>query len=63
MLSSFQIAKALISIMSDMYHSLSPVFLHICRHQPTTATYVPHNKEWLKEKIFGMLKKQAGGRH
>lgn len=30
--------------------------------QPTTNTYVPHNKEWLKEKIYGMLKKQANKR-
>ncbi|KAL5463340.1 hypothetical protein EMCRGX_G032232 [Ephydatia muelleri] len=27
--------------------------------QPSTGTYHPHNKEWIKEKIYGMLKKQA----
>ncbi len=35
--------------------------VHTCRHVPASGTYSPHNKEWLKEKIFGMLKKQAGG--
>ncbi|XP_025105019.1 enhancer of rudimentary homolog [Pomacea canaliculata] len=28
--------------------------------QKSTGTYVPHNKEWLKEKIYHMLRKQAG---
>lgn len=32
----------------------------LCRHQSTSNMYSPHNKEWLKEKIYGMLKKQAG---
>ncbi|CAI8043311.1 Enhancer of rudimentary homolog [Geodia barretti] len=32
-------------------------------HQPSAASYIPHNKEWLKEKIYGMLKIQAGSRN
>ncbi|CAI9730372.1 enhancer of rudimentary homolog [Octopus vulgaris] len=28
--------------------------------QKSTGTYVPHNKEWMKEKIYIMLRKQAG---
>ena len=32
------------------------------RQQPSTNTYVPHNKDWLKEKICAMLKKQANKR-
>jgi len=31
-------------------------------HQSSTNTYVPHNKEWLKEKIYGMLKRQANSK-
>ncbi|PAA70220.1 hypothetical protein BOX15_Mlig020084g1, partial [Macrostomum lignano] len=26
----------------------------------TTGTYVPHNKDWIKEKIYVLLRKQAG---
>ena len=29
-------------------------------YQKTTATYAPHNKEWLKEKIYDLLRQQAG---
>ncbi|BFZ12405.1 hypothetical protein BsWGS_15444 [Bradybaena similaris] len=28
--------------------------------QKTYGTYTPHNKDWLKEKIYHMLRKQAG---
>lgn len=37
-------------------------FVLFFRQQTSTNTYVPHNKEWLKEKIYGMLKKQANKR-
>ena len=30
------------------------------RLQNSTNSYIPHNKEWIKEKIYEMLKKQAG---
>jgi len=26
----------------------------------TTSTYVPHNKDWIKEKIYELLRRQAG---
>ncbi|XP_064603061.1 enhancer of rudimentary homolog [Liolophura sinensis] len=29
-------------------------------YQKSLGTYVPHNKDWLKEKIYIMLRKQAG---
>ena len=35
-------------------------FLYSCRLQNSTNSYIPHNKEWIKEKIYDMLKKQAG---
>eukprot|EP00800_Vazella_pourtalesii_P022392 TRINITY_DN879_c0_g1_i1.p1 TRINITY_DN879_c0_g1~~TRINITY_DN879_c0_g1_i1.p1 ORF type:complete len:104 (+),score=17.30 TRINITY_DN879_c0_g1_i1:69-380(+) len=28
--------------------------------QKPTGTYVPHNKDWIKEKIYVMLRQQAG---
>lgn len=30
------------------------------RYQKISSTYLPHNKDWLKEKIYIMLRKQAG---
>lgn len=27
----------------------------------TTSSYIPHNKEWIKERIYVLLRKQAGG--
>jgi len=29
-------------------------------YQKSTGTYVPHNKDWIKEKIYVLLRKQAG---
>jgi hypothetical protein len=29
---------------------------------PSTNTYAPHNKDWVKKKAFAHLKKQAGRR-
>jgi hypothetical protein len=49
---------------SQLFKFIDDLFDLSCLvHQPTTASYIPHNKEWLKEKIYGMLKKQAGSRH
>jgi len=28
--------------------------------QKSSATYVPHNKDWIKERIYILLRKQAG---
>ncbi|CAJ0935866.1 unnamed protein product, partial [Mesorhabditis belari] len=32
----------------------------ILQLNPATKSYVPHNREWMKEKIFSMLRSQAG---
>ena len=29
-------------------------------YQPTTHMYAPYNKDWIKEKIYILLRKQAG---
>ncbi|XP_046550935.1 enhancer of rudimentary homolog isoform X1 [Haliotis rubra] len=29
-------------------------------YQKSIGTYIPHNKDWMKEKIYNMLRKQAG---
>ncbi|XP_064403440.1 enhancer of rudimentary homolog [Halichondria panicea] len=47
---------------SELFKFVDNLFDLSCLvHQSSTNTYAPHNKEWLKEKIYGMLKKQAGG--
>ncbi|CAD5114431.1 DgyrCDS3563 [Dimorphilus gyrociliatus] len=30
-------------------------------YQKSSSTYVPHNKDWIKEKIYVLLRRQAGG--
>ena len=46
----------------DSYLAFSSLSIPNSSHQSSTNTYVPHNKEWLKEKIYGMLKRQANSK-
>lgn len=48
---------------SELFKFVDTLFDLSCLvHQASSNMYIPHNKEWLKEKIFAMLKKQANSR-
>jgi hypothetical protein len=48
---------------SDLYNYIDALAdLSALVFDPSTNTYAPHNKDWVKTKAFAHLKKQAGRR-
>lgn len=48
---------------SDLYNYIDALAdLSALVFDPSTNTYAPHNKDWVKKKAFAHLKKQAGRR-
>ena len=46
---------------SDLYNYIDALAdLSALVFDPSTNTYAPHNKDWVKKKAFAHLKKQAG---
>lgn len=60
-MSDFRCNSVTLSITVKVLMAVLVLFFDdLCRYQKSFGTYVPHNKDWLKEKIYIMLRKQAG---
>jgi hypothetical protein len=43
----------------DNYQNVQLADLSCLVYQKSTSTYAPYNKEWIKEKIYILLRRQA----
>jgi hypothetical protein len=51
-----------ISNLFDFIDDLRDLSLLVCQKVGSSPVYVPHGKEWIKQKIYVMLREQADGR-
>ena len=54
----FLFSKILMTVIVSLHFFLLNSFMN--RLQKKSGTYAPHNKGWIKEQIYSMLRRQAG---